>query len=254
MLADFTTPSEPREATVSVLNPENNCPIYRLLTQLFDEDVVTVQDAQTDTDTVPSDVVLIETDGEPDLAVSPLEAIRDELLLVNSDIYVTGTRELEEVETPDAITALEEVPFTVEGYPQNSKEKLLLIEMSRHIEAMAWQAGEGRLATGFQYLSRLDDEVGTERVYTRLGTETDVDTHIYGVPDSEPMIDGVTIHGSNSAELRQSWFVVYESAHHPHEAAALIAENTGLHRWEGMWTYDAGRVAEILDYLDQTYK
>jgi hypothetical protein len=221
---------------------------------LFSDEAVTIQDATTDSDAIPSDAALVErSDGESGFAVSSLDAIRDELLLVNSDIYVTGSRELAEVETPDAITHLDEIPFTVTGYPENPKEKLLLIEISRHIEAMAWQAGEGRLATGFQYLSRLDDERGTRQVYTRLGADTNVDTHVYGVPDADPTVPAVTIHGSDTQELQESWFVIYESVHHPHEAAALIATERGPNTWEGCWTYDPTRVADMLDYLDRTY-
>lgn len=254
LLVEFARPATPRDATVSVLNPESECPVYRLLTRLFDDDAVTVQDARTDADTVPSDVVLVETDDDTDgFAVSPLDAIRDELLLVNSDIYVTGARDLDAVQTPDAIAALDEIPFTVSGFPENPKEKLLLIEMSRHIEAMAWQAGEGRLATGFQYLSRFDDETGTEQVYTQLGSETDVETHVYGAPDAEPSIPGVTVHGIDTSEIRQTWFVAYQSTHHPHEAAALVATQTAQNTWQGSWTYDSDRVADMFTHLEQAY-
>jgi len=75
---------------------------------------------------VPADTVLLET--EAGLAVSPLSAVRDELLLVNSAIYVTGARGLSAVETLDVVSELDGVPFTVTGYPENPREKLLLIE------------------------------------------------------------------------------------------------------------------------------
>jgi hypothetical protein len=186
-------------------------------------------------------------------ALSPFETVRDELLLVNADIYVTGMRRLEEIDTPEVLTHLDEIPFTVRGRPVDPKEKLLLIEMSRHIETMAWEAGEGRLRTGFQYLSRLEDESGTRRVYDRLGNETDVDTHVYGAPDTRPALDGVRMHGVDNTEIRQSWFVVYQSSQQPHEAAALVAIKTEPHTWSGFWTYDSDRVEAIEDYLGQRH-
>lgn len=253
-LAEFAQDTEYQGATLTIVNPDSECPLYRLLAGLFDDDVVTIQEATTESGSVQSDTVLVEKDGrDAGFAVSSFESIRDELLLVNSDIYVTGHRELDDVETPDAIRQLDEIPFTVTGYPENSKEKLLLIEISRHIEAMAWQAGNGRLASGVQYLSRLDDEHGTQQVYTRLGSETAVETHVYGVPDSHPSIPNVTLHGETTEELRKSWFVVYESARYPHEAAALVAMQTDANTWEGCWTYDPNKVAGILDHLDRTY-
>lgn len=252
-LAKFVEASE-RKATITVLNPDSVQPVYRLLSGLFSDDAVSVQKTTTDEKSVPSDTVLVEKTGDTStLAVSSLDAIREELLFVNSDIYVTDSRQLDDVETPDVIRHLDEILFTVTGYPEHGKEKLLLIEMSRHIEGLAWQADEGRLATGFQQLSRLDDERGTRRVYTRLGRDTDVDTHVYGVPDTTPSLPGVTVHGADTAELEQSWFVVYESSSHPHEAAALVATETEQNTWEGCWTYDSARVARILDYLDRTY-
>lgn len=240
-------------ATVTVLNVDQQRPVYALLAELFDDDAVTVRAASTEAPAVPSDAVLVERSGDGGFAVSSVESVREELLLVNSDIYVTGARGLDEVETPDIVTELDELPFTVTGYPEHPREKFLLVEMSRHIEAMAWQAGDGRLATGLQYLSRLDDEKGTREVYRQLGVETAVDTHVYGVPDARPSLPGVSVHGPETAEIRRSWFVAYESAAHPHEAAALVAVETDTHTWEGTWTYDAGRVADVLDYLDRSY-
>lgn len=251
-LAEFVRKSG-QEATVTVLDRESVRPLYRLLTGLFDDDAVTVREAATDADGL-EDAVLVEKDGsDVGFAVSTFEAIRDELLLVNADIYVTGARELGEVETPDALAYLDEVPFTVRGRPDDPKEKLLLIEMSRHIEAMAWEAGEGRLHTGFQYLSRLDDERGTRLVYDRLGRDSDVAPHVYGAPDARLSVPGVTVHGVDVEEIRRSWFVVYRSDHHSQDAAALVAVETEPRTWEGCWTYDPDRVAAVERYLDRTY-
>lgn len=253
-LAEFATDYAHQEATISIVNRNSERPVYRLLASLFDTDAVRVVEEETDGRSVPPDTVLLhKTDPDGGIAVSSLGELREELLLVNSDVYVTGSRELDDVDTPDVIAELEELPFTVSGYPENPKEKLLLIEISRQIEAMAWQAGEGRLATGFQYLSRLDDELGTRRVYRRLGRETAVDAHVYGLPDAEPSLSGVTTHRENTRELERSWFVVYQSDAHPQEAAALVAVQRDSHTWEGTWAYDPSKADAVLEYLDRAY-
>lgn len=250
---DLSTWCEHDEVRITAINPERGRPVYRLLTSLFDEDVVTVRRNDTDDGSLPEDVALVEKDGGAGgFAVSSLDSIREELLFVNSDIYVTGCRQVTDVETPDVITHLDDISFTVTGYPTDPKEKLLLIEMSRHIESMAWRAGDGRIATGFQSLARLDDERGTRRVYARLGRETDVETHVYGTPDARPTLPQVTVHGETAAEIRDTWFVVYRSADQS-EAAALVATQVDDHQWEGCWTYDSTRVGELLDHVDRTY-
>lgn len=241
-------------ATLTVLNRESPSAVYQLLTGLLDDDVVTVREADAESDAVPSNTVLLQRDeADTEMTVSSLEEIRDQLLLVNSDIYVTGTRGLEDVNTPAVITDLDEIPFTVRGDREHAKEKLLLVELSRHIEAMAWRAGEGRLAAGFQYLSRLDDERGTRRVYERLGRETDVDTHVYGVPDGHLSFPDVTVHGVTDPEIRRSWFVAHQSETHSHEAAALVAFEQDARTWKGYWTYDSNRVDDVFDYLESAY-
>lgn len=257
-LSAFANGASGAEATLTVLNREAERPLYRMLQALFDEDAITIQETRTDNfgvESPPTDVILIENDhSDPAFAVSSLAEVRDALLFVNSDIHVTGVRDLEDIDTPDVITALVEIPFTVEGFPRDRNEKLLLIEISRHIEAMAFQAGEGRLDTGFQSLSRVADERGTRRVYERLGTETAVETHLYGLPDVEVSIPGTTAHGHTTPEIQHSWFVVYQSDAHPDEAAALVAIETAPNTWEGRWTYDAQQVQAIRAYLDDTYR
>lgn len=254
-LAEFARDLQNDTATVTVLNRESDDSLYRVLDSLFNEDAITVREITTDrSDSSLTDTVIVERTGDEDgFAISSLDELSQRVLLVNSDIYVTGSRSLDEVKTPDVITELDEIPFTVKGYPRDPKEKLLLIEISRYIEAMAWQTGEGCLHTGFQYLSRIDDEKGTRRVYERLSRETTVETHVYGMPDSSLSLPGIHTHTEACQELRQSWFVVYQSTHHPHEAAALVAVEKAPHTWEGCWTYNAEKVKTILNYLDQRY-
>jgi hypothetical protein len=250
-LAAFVADYADGEATLTVVDRESERPVYRLLSRFFG-DAVTLREVETVDAAGPTDAVVLERDGET-LAGTSLAAIRDELLLVNSDVYVTGSRPIEDVETPSVVTGLAGVPYEATVRADYPREKLLMIEVSRYVEAMAWRAGEGRLATGFQSLSRIEDERGTRRVYERIGDETDVDAHVYGLPGEASLPSGVTAHAVDTDEIRRSWFVCYRSGAHPHEAAAQLAVKTAPDTWEGVWTFDPDRVGRVLDYLDRTY-
>lgn len=239
--------------TLSVVNREDHPIVQEMLEGLFEGQPVEVRE-ESDPDLDGGDLLLYET--EHGTAVSSLSEVRDTLLTVNSDLYVTGTRSLDEIQTPDVIAQLDELKFSVRGYPDTSKGKLLLIEMSRFIEAQAYDVGVGELHSGFQYLSRLQDERGTVDVYSRFA-ETDVDTHVYGVPNKLPEETlELTVHGEDCEELRQTWFVVFEDPTPGDRDAALVAYETGDHReneWDGFWTYDSEWVATVADYLRSRY-
>ncbi|MFB6186988.1 MAG: hypothetical protein ABEI86_09015, partial [Halobacteriaceae archaeon] len=113
---------------------------------------------------------------------SPLSTLEDSLLLVNSDLYKTGTKQIEDTDLPDVVTNLSDTIFTLRGYPEADVEKLVLTLVSRYIEYQAWRHQTGTLRTGFQRLSRLTDERGTQEVYERLGGIDDLDLAVYGVP------------------------------------------------------------------------
>jgi len=240
------------DAALTVHNPESEPPLYRLLTALFDEQSVTVRQRDGERE-LPSDTVVLDRSDGPEIAVSPLADLQESVLLVNSDLYTTGTRGLDEIETPDVLTRLDEIPFAVSGTGRRSKGKVLLIELSRYLEARAWDAGEGTLHAGFQQLSRLDDERGTRRVYERLGRESAVETHLYGAPDASPSLSGVTLHADRSAEIRWSWFVVYRSERDPAASGALVVVRNESGAWEGVWTYDHDSVRELCEYLAESY-
>lgn len=253
-LAEFISDDASETPSLTVVNRESPRPLYRLLTDLFDERSVTVRETTSDRSDRSDAIVLkrSSTSGDDtETIVSPFDQITDELLLVNADIYTTGTRGLEAVETPNVIAQLDEVSFRVDGTVA-SKQKLVLIEISRYIEAKAWMADEGRLHTGFQHLSRIGDEKGTRRVYERIGLESSVDTHVYGHPDASPSLPNVTVHGVETDEIRRSWFVAYESLD-GEDAAALVAHRTGPAAWNALWSYDPTKVADLVAYLERKY-
>jgi hypothetical protein len=224
-----------------------------MLAGVFSEQPVAVDEAEVE-EVAEDTVLLLDESGEV-LAESPLDAVSSSLLFTNSDAFVTGSTALEETNLPDVITGLEGVNFRLRGYPRSHKEKLLLIAVSRYIERTAWEHDDGTHRASFQRLSRIVDEKGTQRVYRRLG-ESDVDTHVYGVNDggAEQAAElGVEVHTGDSADYRDSWFVVHRppdggTADAPDPIALLaIQDETGV--WEGFFTSEPEEALPVDDYV-----
>lgn len=252
------------DRTIAVVGGDATGPLEGMLADAFDGESISVE---TDA-TVPAEAahdpevadalaadgataVLLE-DGRP-TAASPIPALYDSILAINSDLFVTGTRELGEIDLPDVLAGLEGTRLRLRGYPLAHKEKLLLIIVSRYIEQRAWEAGSGTLHSAFQQLSRIDDEIGTDETYAELA-ETDVDVHVYGVDDGcSPELD-VTVRTGTGPEYRNGWFVVFD----PDERAppdaigtALVCLETEPRVWEGFWTTEPDRVARIAGYIER---
>ena len=226
------------------------------LERVFESASVTVADRQLSEG--QRDLVCLVEEGDV-VATSPWAELKESFLLVNSDRYRTGTKAIENEAFPDVLTKLDDIEFTVRGYPESNKEKLLLILISRFIEFRALSHGSGEFDASFQYLSRLDDEFGTQRVYEWLA-ESAVDTHVYGIRDDPSVVTElpVEIHADRSPELRRLWFVVFQppatvSAASPHGPVALIAEETETNVWRGLWTYDADRVQRVQSYVREAF-
>lgn len=223
-------------------------PFQRMVENLFAEQGVVV--GETTDRSYPENTVLLLEDGEV-IAESPLDALRDAILMVNSDLYSTGTRNLDETTVPDVIDKLTDVRFSLRGYPESNTEKLLLILISRHIERQAYEVGAGTLRSSFQHLSRIKDERGTRRAYRKV-SNTDVDVHVYGKPDWRPTSElDVTMHAGKKDDFEYSWFVLYRPPpDRPGEqSAALLAIETGDAKWEGFWTYDQPLIDDIAEYI-----
>ncbi|MFB6266457.1 MAG: DICT sensory domain-containing protein [Halodesulfurarchaeum sp.] len=248
-LQDFVRDLPPREPTLVVVNRTEPRPVQSLLEATFDAQTVAVVE-----ESIPDageDIVLLVEDGTV-TASSSLTSLEEHLLLVNTDLFATGSRSLETVELPDVLAALDDVPFRLRGYPESNREKLLLVLVSRFIERQALEGGAGTLRTGFQRLSRIEDERGTRFAYERLA-ESGVDVHVYGVPDWMPPPDlDVVAHGAHLDELRESWFVVFVPPAGRDSHYALVAVEQSPRTWAGFWTRDAEYVAEIHRYLEET--
>ena len=216
-----------------------------------------------DPETLENLTLLIEEDRV--IAGSTLDELSQVLLLVNSDLYVTGSRPLSEVELPSVVSGLTDTAFSLRGYPESNRQKLLLITISRFIERAAWTAGSGTLRSSFQRLSRLNDEVGTREVYERV-PEAGVDTHLYGVADELPTDLDAVIHAGDGPDFTDSWFVAFrpEGGAKPVErdagsdlergvegGVALLAVETEPRTWQGLWTFDADKVASLNRYIER---
>jgi hypothetical protein len=216
---------------------------------LLDKLPVDSESIETETDSDDDTILLVEDDEV--IVRSALDELLESILLVNSDLYKTGTRDLEDTSLPAVLEQLDEIPFRVRGYPKSNKEKLLLITVSRVIERIAWRQDGGTLRSSFQRLSRLDDELGTRDVYRTVG-ETETAVHVYGVGDHIPDDLPVTVHTGTSFAYRKSWFVVFtppESADDA-EHAALVALEDDKNVWDGFWTFRPELVRDIDRYIE----
>jgi hypothetical protein len=240
----------PVSLTVVNLDGPGSEHVHRMFTDLFERQAVDVETVRSDAD--ERNLVVLSKDGER-VAESRLDAVGEAVLFVNSDLYITGSRQLEDVQTPAVIRELSDVPFLAAGYPSTRKEKFLLIEISRFIEALAYRAGTGRIHSGFQALRRIDDEKGTRTVYEALA-DSGIETAVYGVGDWESPSSSLSAH-SGSDELDEVWFVVYApsggvAARH----AALVCVEDDDGHWRGFWTFDPERVERIESYVVDAYQ
>jgi len=229
--------------TIRVDPTASVAPVRETLVRVFDKQPVSVTAGSVD----QSSEIEVLRDGTR-VAGSSVDELFQSLLLVNSDVYISGSRPLAECILPDVLWALQEIPFLVRGYPESDTEKLLLIAVSREIERIAYTAATGTLRVGFQQLSRLVDEPGTYRIYEQL-CETDLDIHVYGVENVPlPTELDLTVHTGSSQLYRHGWFVVFQPETTGDPAAtraALFSTEREPNRWGGFWTDDPDRVDAI---------
>jgi len=256
-LSGFVAEASASAKTLLVVNRTGPEPLVDLLSNAFTNQSVTIAEKHIPEGT--DDLVCLIGDGQV-VATSPFERLQEAFLIVNADRYRTGTRPVGVDRFPDVLTGLTETEFTVAGFPDSNKEKLLLVIISRFIEHLALAAGRGRLHSTFQRLSRLDDEYGTRTMYEWLG-DSDVETHVYGVPDDPDAVTdlNLVVHGDDTEAYRRSWVVAFgpdgagsavetEPTH-----AALVAVEVGPNVWQSVWTYDGNRVERILSYVQREF-
>lgn len=261
-LREFIPETAPAERSLVLLNGAAPDPVRRMLGDLFEAQPVAVEDASMPEQDGEEDTVVLVEDGEV-IASSSLSSLQETLLLVNSDLFVTGARSLDEIAVPSVISGLEDTPFTLRGYPESNKEKLLLILVSRLVERRAHEAGAGTIRASFQHLSRIRDEQGTQAVYEKLAA-SDVGVHVYGIPDWIPTdeLDVIT-HAGRDENFQRAWFVLFEPDSTADDSAAsepsapeedfgsigLLAYETEPRNWAGFYTTDPDRIGAITNYV-----
>jgi hypothetical protein len=240
---DLASPSR----SLVVLNRSSPDPVRGLLDSLLDGQPMDVSEVESADE--GDDVVALVEDGEV-IARSEMDELLESVLLINSDLYKSGAIGLENIALPDVLYGLEEVPFRVRGYPASNKEKVLLVVISRVIERIAIEHGEGTLRASFQRLSRINDERGTIEVYERVAA-TGVDTHVYGVGDADELgALPVTVHTGTSSPYRRSWFVVFtppDGADGDHIALLALEDEPNV--WDGFWTFRPELVTRLQAYI-----
>lgn len=224
---------------LAVVNSDIPDPIFRMIQNLFDGNEVDVVEDKFEN---IGDNKVVLTKNEDIIAKSPLDSLRDSLLMVNSDLYRTGTVGLDDLQTPDVIKELQNERFDLDGFPESNYEKLMLILISRHIEKLSYKREDAVHRSSFQRLSRIKDESGTEDVYRRL-SESDTEVHAYGIPDWEPPeYWDLNIHRDVNREYYDYWFVIHRS---DEEDMALLAVHKGDNNWDSVWTTDPEEVKEL---------
>jgi DICT domain-containing protein len=120
-----------------------------------------------------------------------------------------------------------------------------MTQASREIEDRAWRANGGQLHTGFQRLSNVKPQLDT---YETIA-ESDVDVHVYGVPDADLGDVPFAVHAEDSDELAATWFVVFDGGGDRQQSSALLAKEEPDGGFYGFWTYDPALVEEALGEL-----
>lgn len=235
--------------SAQVVNRTDPQPIQTMAEELYES--LDIETSETELAGFDDDLFVVICDGRI-VASSPVQTLKETLLMVNSDLYKTGSASVREIDVPDVILELSDTVFTLKGFPKSNTGKLVLTLIARYIEQQAVLQQSGTLRTSFQKLSRLDDEQGTWEVYEQLGAIDELQTHVYGYPDWNPLPElDLLAHEVRNPEIRESWFVVY-SAESVRDAA-MLAVNTGSQTWKGYWTFDADEIRRLDDFITRTF-
>lgn len=246
-VAEFV-PLQRLDYELVVAHPTEDWVTRAELDTLFDSGPI--ESSHLETPEVEQETLFLFQNGEV-VTSSPAWTLTDAIAEINTMIRTGSAESLTSLGLPVVLTELDEILFAAAG-PDDSEVELLFTAISRYIEAMAVEAGDGQLRVGFQRLSRLRaaEEDHTRDVYERLA-ETGVDVHVYGRPDWVPPESlAVTIHGGYTEDFLRNWFVVFRAADKG-TTAAFTAHDHGSGAWAGHWTFQTDRVSQLIRYLEQ---
>jgi hypothetical protein len=183
----------------------------------------------------PDPFVVIEEHGEFAGAIS----VSDFQELLEPPIVRPGERDDIPAGYRVLVDLLDETVFT-------SLERRQLLAVSREIEDRALRVGSGTLRASFQTFSRFEPQM---ELYRRLAAETDLDIHVSGVEDwTPPDIPGLTYHPDTEGRLERYWMVAFDGGPQEIQACGLVATER-RDEYDGVWTYDSGKVETILSTL-----
>lgn len=247
-LTDYVSAVESADSTLVVANRRRTTqPMVELVSGMFDDHPVEVR--VDEIPSVPSDQMVVLRDGSK-VASSGIDEFLDSIIFTERDRSADAVRSLREADLPDVLAALEDTRFVLDTSAPSAARRRLFVAISRYIEGLAFESSAGQLRTGFQHLSRMRDEGETAAAYRALGN-TDLDVHVYGVPDWTPSSEfDVTVHGGDTPEYRENWFVVYEPpADRSERGMAFLSTRNGTREWHGFWTTSADTVSELSHYI-----
>jgi hypothetical protein len=221
---------EAHEKTLTVYNPADGV-VDALREALEDRNVFVVEEWTRG----PENFLVLSRDGEF-LAAVAVDDVLEPTAETRPGFVADSYRPI--------LDHLDETMFTSYGHGK-------MMAATREIEDRAWRMGRGELHSGFQ---RVENVRPQAEAYERLAGRDSLDVHAYAAPDGEvPDIEGVNLHLRDTAEVRRSWFVVYDGGGVDDNKCALLAEERGEDGFYGFWTYDPSTVDYIATYLRETY-
>lgn len=178
-------------------------------------------------------------------------------VLTRAGEFVTAV-ELEALLEPDDRTDPEFAPETYRPILDELDETLFtsysvadMVAASREIEDRAWRLGTGEVHAGFQTFENMAEQ---SELYNRLGEAGDLDVHAYGAPEGPvPDAEHFSVHVERAAEIRETWFVVYDGGGVDVNKCMLLAEEREPGRFYGFWSYDPETVDAAVEHLYSTY-
>lgn len=174
--------------------------------------------------------------------------------VLSDDGRVLTAIDLAELSDADTVgEAFGDLVSHLDGTLFSSYDTRRLTATSREIEDRAWRVSAGTLHAGFQDVAALEAQRDT---YRDLASR-ELSVHAYVRPFEEGSVPrGVTVHESDSEEIRRTWFVVFDGGGDDAHKCALLAEQRDgddADRFYGFWTYDPAEVDAALDHLERTY-
>lgn len=130
-----------------------------------------------------------------------------------------------------------------------SLDRRQLLATVRELEDRAWRTAEGELHVGFQSVVAFREQ---EPVYRRLAEETDLDVHVYTVPESstdELSDPPITFHTEPIEDVGRFWFFAFDGGPDPSQNCAMVAEQRDGGSYYGFWTYDRPMVDRVFEEL-----